>query len=105
MQVLRDLEQCPVPPVGTVVTIGAYDGVHRGHREVIAQVQRRAAERGLETAVVTFDRHPASVVRPDSAPALLTDLVARGVSTDGLEVVTARAMTWPNGALGSSWRR
>ena len=74
MQVLRDLEQCPVPPVGTVVTIGAYDGVHRGHREVIARVQRRAAERGLETAVVTFDRHPASVVRPDSAPALLTDL-------------------------------
>jgi riboflavin kinase / FMN adenylyltransferase len=74
MQVLHDLEQCPVPPVGTVVTIGAYDGVHRGHREVIAQVQRLAGERGLETAVVTFDRHPASVVRPDSAPALLTDL-------------------------------
>jgi riboflavin kinase/FMN adenylyltransferase len=74
MQVLRDLEQCPAPPVGTVVTIGAYDGVHRGHREVIARVQRLAAERGLETAVVTFDRHPASVVRPDSAPALLTDL-------------------------------
>ena len=68
MQVLHDLEQCPVPPVGTVVTIGAYDGVHRGHREVIAQVQRLAAERGLETAVVTFDRHPASVVRPESAP-------------------------------------
>jgi len=74
MQVLRDLEQCPVPPAGTVVTIGAYDGVHRGHREVIARVRRLAADRGLETAVVTFDRHPASVVRPESAPALLTDL-------------------------------
>jgi len=48
--------------------------VHRGHREVIATVQRLAAERGYATAVVTFDRHPASVVRPQSAPRLLTDL-------------------------------
>ena len=74
MQVLRHLEPCPAPPAGTVVTIGAYDGVHRGHQEVVARVQRLAAERGLETAVVTFDRHPASVVRPESAPLLLTDI-------------------------------
>jgi len=57
-----------------VVTIGAYDGVHLGHRAVVAQLRGLAAERGLRTAVVTFDRHPASVVRPDSAPCLLTDL-------------------------------
>jgi len=56
------------------VTIGAYDGVHRGHRTVIGNVKRLAEERGLATAVVTFDRHPASVVRPESAPQLLTDL-------------------------------
>src|SRR5690606_26897194 len=55
-------------------TIGAYDGVHLGHRAVIGEVRRRAAERGLESAVVTFDRHPASIVRPESAPRLLTDL-------------------------------
>ncbi|MBT4302701.1 MAG: bifunctional riboflavin kinase/FAD synthetase [Actinobacteria bacterium] len=60
--------------VGTVLTIGAYDGVHRGHRKVIAEVCRLAEERGLGSAVVTFDRHPASVVRPESAPLLLTDL-------------------------------
>jgi riboflavin kinase/FMN adenylyltransferase len=57
-----------------VVTIGAYDGVHLGHRAVIAEVRRRADERGLRAAVVTFDRHPAAVVRPESAPRLLTDL-------------------------------
>src|ERR1700694_1258972 len=74
MQTLRALDACPRPPQGTSVTIGAYDGVHLGHRAVIATVQRLADERGLETAVVTFDRHPASVVRPDSAPRLLTDL-------------------------------
>ena len=74
MQVLRDLDECPRPEQGTVVTIGAYDGVHRGHREVIATMQRIAADRDFATAVVTFDRHPASVVRPQSAPRLLTDL-------------------------------
>lgn len=56
-----------------VVTIGAYDGVHLGHRAVIAQVRSKAAEVGAASVVVTFDRHPASVVRPESAPKLLTD--------------------------------
>ena len=74
MEVVTDTDRCPSPPEGTAVTIGAYDGVHRGHQAVIATVRRLAAERGLETAVVTFDRHPASVVRPASAPRLLTDL-------------------------------
>ena len=68
-------EQCArARPEGTAVTIGAYDGVHLGHRAVIAQVKRRGRRAGLRTAVVTFDRHPASVVRPESAPQLLTDL-------------------------------
>ncbi len=57
-----------------VVTIGAYDGVHTGHRLVIDRVRRAAQEQGLQSAVVTFDRHPASVVRPESAPRLLTDM-------------------------------
>jgi riboflavin kinase / FMN adenylyltransferase len=74
MEVLRDLSACPRPPGGSAVTIGAYDGVHLGHQAVIAEVRRRADERGLATAVVTFDRHPAAVVRPESAPRLLTDL-------------------------------
>ena len=74
MEVLSDIAVCPRPPEGTAVTIGAYDGVHLGHRAVIATLQDRATERGLKTAVVTFDRHPASVVRPESAPLLLTDL-------------------------------
>src|SRR5437870_5424290 len=65
---------CPRPGNGTVVTIGAYDGVHRGHRTVIGEVRMLAHERGCASAVVTFDRHPATVVRPESAPLLLTDL-------------------------------
>jgi riboflavin kinase/FMN adenylyltransferase len=59
---------------GTAVTIGAYDGVHRGHRAVLRLVHDLAAARDLETVVVTFDRHPAEIVRPESAPKLLTSL-------------------------------
>jgi riboflavin kinase/FMN adenylyltransferase len=73
MEVLRVVEACR-PGAGSVVTIGAYDGVHLGHQAVITEVRRRAQATGSASAVVTFDRHPAAVVRPESAPRLLTDL-------------------------------
>ncbi|MDO8392749.1 MAG: bifunctional riboflavin kinase/FAD synthetase [Actinomycetota bacterium] len=74
MLVVTDLSTQPYPGQRTVITIGAYDGVHLGHQAVIAEVRRRARESGARSVVVTFDRHPASVVRPESAPQLLTDL-------------------------------
>jgi riboflavin kinase/FMN adenylyltransferase len=63
-----------MPGPGTAVTIGAYDGVHLGHRALLCDLSELARARDLSTVVVTFDRHPASIVRPDSAPKLLTDL-------------------------------
>ena len=74
MEVITDLSNPPALPNGSVVTIGAYDGVHLGHRALIDQVRHLAASKGAATSVVTFDRHPAMVVRPESAPKLLTDL-------------------------------
>jgi riboflavin kinase/FMN adenylyltransferase len=74
VRVISDLSVSPWPGERSVVTIGAYDGVHRGHQAVIAEVRRLAAETGARSVVITFDRHPASVVRPESAPQLLTDL-------------------------------
>src|SRR5688572_19347531 len=62
------------PEKGCVVTIGAFDGVHQGHQSLIDEVRKRADALDAASAVVTFDRHPASVVRPESAPKLLTDL-------------------------------
>jgi riboflavin kinase/FMN adenylyltransferase len=59
---------------GHAVTIGTYDGVHIGHQTVIRSTQQVAERLGVATAVVTFDRHPAYVLRPASAPRLLTDL-------------------------------
>jgi riboflavin kinase/FMN adenylyltransferase len=68
---------------GSVVTIGAYDGVHQGHQKVLRLVRDLADARGLDACLVTFDRHPAQVVRPDSAPRLLTSLDQK------LELLTA----------------
>jgi riboflavin kinase / FMN adenylyltransferase len=73
VQIFPDVNSAMPSAKRTVVTIGAYDGVHVGHQAVIAEVRRLAAERGLDSAVVTFDRHPASIVRPESAPKLICD--------------------------------
>lgn len=59
---------------GAVVTIGAYDGVHRGHQAVLTLVHELARARGLDAVMTTFDRHPASIVRPQNAPKLLTTI-------------------------------
>jgi len=74
VEIIRDLAWSPTLEQGSVVTVGEYDGVHRGHRTIVSEMHRLAAERGCATAVVTFDRHPATIVRPESAPLLLCDL-------------------------------
>jgi riboflavin kinase/FMN adenylyltransferase len=74
MEVITDLDALSPSPRGAAVTIGAFDGVHFGHRAVLNELRRLADERALASVVVTFDRHPASIVRPESAPLLLMDL-------------------------------
>lgn len=74
MQVITDLTTPPWPGTRSVVSIGMYDGLHVGHRAVVAQTRERAARTGARSVVVTFDRHPMSVVRPEQAPRLLTSL-------------------------------
>jgi riboflavin kinase / FMN adenylyltransferase len=77
VQVLLDDDPHWPPTQRSVVTIGAYDGLHDGHRAVIDLVRSEAIQRNATSVVVTFDRHPALVVRPESAPKLLTDPVQR----------------------------
>ena len=74
MEIVIGPERATPPPHGSAVTIGAYDGVHLGHRYLLTELQRQARPRRLSTVVVTFDQHPATVVRPESAPLVLTDL-------------------------------
>lgn len=77
MEVIGAGDPCPRFDGGVAATIGFFDGVHRGHQVIIGAARRLAADRGARSAVVTFDRHPALIVRPESAPLLLTDLDQR----------------------------
>lgn len=56
---------------GSVVTVGTFDGVHRGHMAVLEAVRKRAAEMGMRPVAVTFDRHPLATVCPERAPMLI----------------------------------
>jgi len=70
MEVVSDISK--LPRRSRAVALGTFDGVHAGHRAVIGRAIELAHERGLTSAVVTFDRHPLSVVDPARVPRLLT---------------------------------
>ncbi len=74
MKLFRHLDQLPKDLGPTVVSIGNFDGVHCAHRNVLAEIVRRAREMGGTSMVVTFDPHPMRVLRPDVAPRLLSPL-------------------------------
>ena len=69
---MREVPAFPRANRGAVVTVGTFDGVHRGHALVLEQTAERARMRGLASVAVTFDPHPLDVVNPSAAPPLLT---------------------------------
>src|SRR5436305_7917600 len=72
---------------GTVVTVGTFDGVHLGHRDLLRRVTDRAAELRLPSLLVTFDPHPLEVVNPEAAPPLLstTEEKLQAIAESGLD--------------------
>lgn len=70
----HDAPESGLPPdiTGTIATVGTFDGVHRGHQDVLAQLVARARATGLRSILVTFEPHPLEVVNPAAAPRLLT---------------------------------
>lgn len=86
MQRWRDLAEIPEEWGPSVVTIGAYDGVHRGHQLIIGRAVARARELGVPTVVVTFDPHPKEVTRPGSHPPLLAPHPRRAELMEALGV-------------------
>ena len=70
----RGLEATPADLGRTVVTVGMYDGVHRGHQQLIGAAVARAQAMRRPCLLLTFDPHPAEVIRPGSHPAILTSL-------------------------------
>jgi riboflavin kinase/FMN adenylyltransferase len=69
----RGFEAAPGGWGRSVVTIGVFDGVHRGHQQIIGEAVKRAGALGVPSLVVTFDPHPSEVVRPGTHPAVLTE--------------------------------
>jgi len=72
VQILRSVEAAAANPAPSVVTIGAFDGIHLAHRELLRLVRERAARSSAASVAVTFDPHPARVLAPQKAPKLLT---------------------------------
>ena len=86
MQRWRGTQAAPRGWGRAVVTIGVFDGVHRGHQQIIGHAVKRAGELGVESVVVTFDPHPSEVVRPGSHPAVLTEPARKAELIEALGV-------------------
>ncbi len=95
MQRWHGLESIPTGWGHCVVTIGVFDGIHRGHAEIIAEAVQLAGERGVPSVLITFVPHPSEVVRPGSHPPVLTTIVRRAelVEQLGVDVFCALPFT------------
>lgn len=74
MNIYRHLEEVPADFGPTIVSVGNFDGVHRAHQVVLAEVVQRARRGGARSLAVTFEPHPTRILRPDLAPKLITPL-------------------------------
>ena len=79
----------------TVLTIGNFDGVHRGHQRLLTQLVHRASELGAVPAALTFEPHPLKIVAPQFAPKLILtlDTKARWMEELGIELFTVLPFT------------
>ena len=73
----QGLDEVPAGWGQSVITIGEFDGVHRGHQHIVARAAELGRERGLPVVAITFDPHPDEVVRPGSHPPFLCSLRRR----------------------------
>jgi riboflavin kinase / FMN adenylyltransferase len=89
MKIFRSSAEVPETFGPSVITIGNFDGVHIGHRQIMRRVVALAREKGCTPAVLTFDPHPARVLAPDRAPKLLMtiDQRLRSMEAEGIEAV------------------
>ena len=83
------------PAARSVVAIGNFDGLHRGHQHILHRVVRRARELQATAAAITFDPHPLKVLRPDAAPPLINTITQRlaGLEEWGLDAVLVLPFT------------
>src|SRR5690606_28403263 len=93
MQILRGIEAARLP--GVVLSIGNFDGVHRGHRALIDRGVELARTAGTQLVAMTFEPHPAAILTPDRVPPTLTPLheklrLLEAAGVDAVAVVESR---------------
>lgn len=93
MELYHDVTQTNGQLRGSVLAIGAFDGLHRGHQALFALAQLRARERGTKAAVLTFEPHPAKVVAPSLAPLLVLTLAEKisGIAALGIDALVVQS--------------
>ena len=95
MRIARGLESVPPDARPSVVALGIFDGVHLGHRAILATALARARAAGLEAVACTFDPHPLEVLQPERAPRPITSLDERLIliGESGIDAVVVLAFT------------
>lgn len=96
MDVFESIEGLPAPARGAVVAIGNFDGVHRGHQELLRRAMAVAQEKGAKTAVLTFEPHPRALFRPDDPPFRITPAAvkARRLASCGVDALISLPFDW-----------
>lgn len=102
-EVYRGLREVPEDFGPTVAAIGNFDGVHRGHQEILGAMVREARERDMLAMAVTFDPHPDCFLRPEEAPRLLTPMEQRLelLAATGVDAVVVLKFDAPLAKLGA----
>ena len=95
MKLLHHLERLRRPFTAPAVTLGNFDGVHRGHQEILRRLVATARSVGGESVVLTFQPHPAAVLAPAQAPRLITDLRGRieRIAATGVDAIIVQRFT------------
>jgi riboflavin kinase/FMN adenylyltransferase len=95
MNIFRSLDQIPADFGPTVASIGNFDGVHRGHQWLLAEIQNSARELSAKSVAVTFDPHPSRVLRPEGAAKLITPIPERLdlIQASGIDAVLVLPFT------------
>ena len=94
MRIFRHLDEVPADWASTIASIGNFDGVHCGHQHVLARVVERARRSLSKSIAVTFDPHPLRVLRPNTAPLLITPLDQKLANLDKAGIDAALVITF-----------
>ena len=86
MRVIDTEQELQDLPRNMVLTIGNFDGVHRGHQAILSAARQTARQKGVPMAVMTFDPHPVAVLRPEKAPGVLTPLAMKRMLLESMSV-------------------